>query len=132
MQSFAILSSSLLMGLMAIPSATVQTAPKAVTDLQMAHEASDYSKQRNAVGVVVYYGTGNIDTADVIGSTFVQQLEQRGVQARYWVSYNSDQGVALSFHVGGGLSGDIYNLPEAVAKINDVVARRRAANALTE
>ncbi|KPM17710.1 MAG: hypothetical protein CL807_06140 [Citromicrobium sp.] len=129
---FSFLTPGLLMGLMAIPSAMAQGAPEAVTALQMAHKASDYSKQRNAVGVVVYYGTGNIETADEIGSTFVEQLERRGVQARYWVSYNSGQGVALSYHVGGGLSGDIYNLPDAAAKIDDVVARRKAANALTE
>lgn len=90
-------------------------------------QASNYSSSTGGIGIVVYYGSGNGISADDLGQRFVDGIQRRGAQARYFVVPSNAEGASLAFHIDDTARGPM-NVTEAVSRIDEIVALRGIRN----
>lgn len=88
--------------------------------------ARDYSAN-GGVGIVVYNGRGNSISPEEIGQSFVDELKNRKVKARYFIVNADGEGMAISYHIGKVTEGP-KPVSAAASTIGDIVKLRQTGD----
>jgi len=99
---------------------------QADSSLDALKKANQYSFDTGGIGVLIAYGNGNGVSAQAVGKSFVEEIQRRGMNARYFF-YNADwPGMTVEYHIGYSALGP-WSANDAAGQVSKAVARANAA-----
>ena len=98
---------------------------------EVCERAETYSRENNAVGIVIAYGGGQgVPSASVIGERLIAEFRSKGINSSYFVAPAANTGAAALYIIDDATMGPFPGMTEARANIDRAVSLRRGANAI--